>query len=145
MTDKCQKCIDKPKSRGMCRTHYERFRKARNPVCTADGCNKQQSYLKAGLCLAHFQKTPLGTSQKLKAVYGITVDEFNQMLENQNFVCAICGNPESKDQRLSVDHDHETKEVRGLLCFACNAGIGFLQDSSIILDKARQYLFEKGK
>jgi len=129
----------------LCKSHYEKQRKENQPLCKVDKCTRKQSYVQAELCLAHHQQSPKGQNQKLKAIYGITFEQFTFMLQLQNGVCAICKQPESRNQRLSVDHDHETGQVRGLLCFACNAGIGFLQDSSEVLEKAKQYLKEKGK
>lgn len=80
-----------------------------------------------------------------KHKYGITPVEFQSLLESQNNVCAICGNPESKTIRgykceLSVDHCHNSQKVRGLLCASCNVGIGFFQDNLDLLEKAIAYL-----
>jgi hypothetical protein len=84
----------------------------------------------------------------LKYRFGLEYGEYDVMLENQVGVCAICGNPETcKDSRnatqiraLAVDHDHETGKVRGLLCHACNRGIGSLKDDPVLLQKAIEYL-----
>lgn len=83
----------------------------------------------------------------LKRNYGITLVEYNEMLEIQEGLCAICGNPEtSRDHRtkelraLAVDHNHDTGEVRGLLCGDCNTGIGLLQDDIELLLNAIDYL-----
>lgn len=68
------------------------------------------------------------------------------MLEEQNHLCAICGNPETvknyKDvvSKLSVDHCHRTGKVRGLLCQNCNKGIGNLKENEDIILKAVEYL-----
>ena len=65
-----------------------------------------------------------------KYIYGITLEEYEQMLEGQKGVCFICNKPEiSKDRKgnikkLSVDHCHITKKVRKLLCFRCNSNLG---------------------
>src|SRR6185437_14192734 len=58
--------------------------------------------------------------------YGVTHDDYMEMLAKQNGVCAICNLPErsAKTAALSVDHDHSTGKVRGLLCVRCNAMIG---------------------
>ncbi len=54
-------------------------------------------------------------------LYGISLDQYNIMLKLQNHACAICERHKSEFARsLSVDHDHKTKQVRGLLCFYCN-------------------------
>lgn len=77
--------------------------------------------------------------------YGITIHEYDELLMKQNGVCAICGKPEThiqygKFRPLSVDHDHATGKVRGLLCTGCNRGIGFLRDDPKLLNKAAEYL-----
>lgn len=69
--------------------------------------------------------------------YGITLEDFNVLYEKQNGCCAICDNVLSKPH---LDHDHKSGKVRGLLCKPCNQGLGFLQDSVEVLNKAIQYL-----
>ena len=82
---------------------------------------------------------------KLKRTYGITVDEYNQLLEFQERGCAICGKkPDDCARRLHVDHDHETDAVRGLLCSNCNTGLGVFKDSPVLLRKAIEYLAARG-
>lgn len=82
----------------------------------------------------------------LSYVYGISLEEYNDMLDLQGGVCAICGNQEvildKKGERimLAVDHDHETGAVRGLLCSYCNTAIGGFFDDSTLLRKAADYL-----
>ena len=71
--------------------------------------------------------------------FNLTPEEYAQMLEEQNGVCAICNTPPTT-QRLAVDHDHETGKVRGLLCRKCNFGIGYLQDNVETLAQAIVYL-----
>lgn len=85
----------------------------------------------------------------LKATYGITLDEYNIMLDEQGGVCAICEQPErrkhprtSDPMLLAVDHDHNTNQVRALLCSTCNIMLGHAQDDISILAKAIQYLTE---
>ena len=72
----------------------------------------------------------------LKRRYGISVEDFAQMLAAQGGVCAICGvqNPEH------VDHDHVFGNVRGILCFNCNGGLGQFKDSPDLLHNAIGYL-----
>ena len=81
----------------------------------------------------------------LKKLYGITVDEYESMYESQNGVCLICKQKESLMENgllrsLSVDHDHITDEVRGLLCNACNRGLGLFRDNIDALNNAIEYL-----
>lgn len=77
----------------------------------------------------------------LRRYYGITLEEYNKMFEEQNGKCYICDKtPQEAGKRLCVDHNHTTKEVRGLLCYRCNSGIGLLQDDKNIIKKAFEYL-----
>ena len=66
--------------------------------------------------------------------------EYERFLSEQDGVCAICLKPCQTGQRLSVDHDHVTGAVRGLLCRRCNSGLGHFQDSLDLLKKALMYL-----
>ncbi len=78
--------------------------------------------------------------------YGLPVEGYAEMYEAQDGLCAICGGEEvrvSKDGLhwlLAVDHDHETDEVRGLLCNSCNTGLGLLGDDIETLRAAIEYL-----
>jgi hypothetical protein len=75
--------------------------------------------------------------------YGITKDQFDQMVANQDNKCKICGNPPSMKTRkssvLHVDHDHKTKKVRGLLCNRCNNALGIIEQRDLVA-KAEAYL-----
>lgn len=72
--------------------------------------------------------------------YGITPNEYDELLESQNGVCAICLQECKSGRRLAVDHDHKTGAVRGLLCGSCNRAIGNLQDDPEVLQRALDYL-----
>lgn len=76
------------------------------------------------------------------ARYGITVEQFDEMTKAQSGVCAICQNPQtgSRWTNLSIDHDHETNRVRGLLCAECNLGLGKFKDNPELLEAAARYL-----
>ena len=78
----------------------------------------------------------------LKRMYGITLEQYEAMSEAQDHKCDICGNPEmnNKNKVLCVDHNHNTGEIRGLLCGNCNVGIGNLQDNIELLKKSIIYL-----
>ncbi len=71
--------------------------------------------------------------------FNITKEQYMEMLEKQNHVCAICGQKDV-NKRLAVDHCHTTNIVRGLLCSACNTSLGKFKDSVELLQKAIQYL-----
>ena len=87
------------------------------------------------------------TCQKLHIRYGISEYEYEDMLLSCNNKCMICGEQEkSKDKRtgktyaLAIDHCHEIGKVRGLLCAACNTGIGLFKDNVDQLKNAIDYL-----
>ena len=71
--------------------------------------------------------------------YGITLEEQEQLLTEQNGVCAICGEIRGK-RGLVIDHDHNTKAVRGWLCGKCNMGLGLFDDNPDWLEQAAEFL-----
>lgn len=77
--------------------------------------------------------------------YGVTFDEYNRMLIEQNGCCAICNRPEPTNRMLDVDHNHATGEVRGLLCTSCNRILGHAHDSADRLVAAANYLSRKSR
>ena len=75
--------------------------------------------------------------------FGITATEYDAMLEAQEGCCAICGIHEKHcDKRLAVDHNHDTGEVRALLCSPCNVGLGMFRENKEFLAKAIEYVEE---
>jgi uncharacterized Zn finger protein (UPF0148 family) len=76
------------------------------------------------------------------SLYGLTVEQYDAILMEQKCVCAICGKPEKSSSKgvLSIDHDHVTGKVRGLLCDTCNSGLGHFYDSIDLLQGAMLYL-----
>lgn len=78
---------------------------------------------------------------KLKSLYGITLEKFEAMLRQQGGNCGICGEPMELPH---VDHCHETRTIRGLLCTHCNCGIGQLKHSPNNLRAALRYLDRNG-
>lgn len=84
-------------------------------------------------------------SYNLRAKYGISVEEYDQMLRDQDSACAICMRSElepGSPLKLVVDHDHETGKVRGLLCDFCNRALGVLGDrlESPMFQRVLRYL-----
>ena len=76
----------------------------------------------------------------LRRTFGISVDDYERMLEEQGGGCAICGAPEPEGRSLHVDHHHASGEVRGLVCFTCDAAIGQLKDDQALVLRAADYL-----
>ena len=85
-------------------------------------------------------------AKALKKNYGMSVDDYNELLIDQGGRCAICGDPPPKPKNkyakkhLVVDHDHTTGKVRGLLCDKCNRCLGLMKDNVLILLRAIEYL-----
>jgi hypothetical protein len=79
---------------------------------------------------------------ELRRSFGITVADYNAMLEEQGGGCAICGRQDASQakRRLHVDHDHATGAIRGLLCHGCNVGLGSFRDDPARLERAAEYL-----
>ncbi len=80
------------------------------------------------------------TIRKLRK-FGLTLDQYNQILLSQGFSCGICLSTESGGHgRWHLDHDHYTGKFRGLLCHNCNRALGLFKDSPHNLTRALQYL-----
>jgi hypothetical protein len=85
-------------------------------------------------------------AQVLREKYGLTPDQYDRMLQEQNGVCAICRQPETRrgsggePRRLSVDHDHRTGVVRALLCGRCHTVTSAVEESPDLLEAVRLYL-----
>lgn len=77
----------------------------------------------------------------LRRRYGISIEQFNEMVLRQGNVCGICGNAFGNGSRdRQVDHCHKTGRIREILCINCNSGIGRFKDSPELLQKAIDYL-----
>jgi hypothetical protein len=77
----------------------------------------------------------------LRRVYGITIAEYEHLFQAQGECCACCKSVDPKsEQGWCIDHEHDTKIVRGILCAQCNRGIGFLGDTQEGVQKAVDYL-----
>lgn len=82
---------------------------------------------------------------KLFNSYGISLEKYNEMHRQQLGLCAICHKPEEGTikgivKRLSVDHCHKSKKIRGLLCAKCNSAIGLFQDDKDLITSALLYI-----
>jgi len=146
---RCSKCrVEKESNQFYRDRHKSDGRKS----CCKDCADKVAiRYAKTATCKEsqkQYWKTNKGKQVQrrcqLKKKFGITLEEYDRLLEQQSGVCAICGQPETSEdfggsiRRLAVDHNHKTGEVRGLLCQKCNHAIGLFNDSlGIILSAAR--------
>jgi len=143
---------------GLCRKCYLKsyYNKTANPNRKQHRrfaeCHPDRRHKARGLCLQCYRKEPDVKTyndeyskqnrfrDQLKHKYNITPDDYERMVKEQNGLCAICKNPpRGKTKRLSVDHDHETGKVRGLLCVPCNRALGYLENNNWA-ESANSYL-----
>lgn len=95
-------------------------------------------------------KPDYNRAHNLQKRYGISVAEYHALIADHNFACGICKVEISdavgyKGKRLSVvDHNHETGDVRGILCSRCNLVLGHARENTDILYRAIVYLSERG-
>jgi hypothetical protein len=115
--------------------HWANSERYRRRTCKS--CDDVRARATRALKPAKYARSARNRSFKRK--YGLTVDDFDAMLVEQNYRCRICW------ERLfitttHVDHDHATGAVRGLLCTNCNLGLGHFRDDRWRLQNAMAYL-----
>jgi len=99
---------------------------------------KSKTYYKKQL-----EKNPNFIRKSTLRKHGLSIEDYGRIFEQQNGLCAICGLPEITYPHLSIDHNHNTNKVRGLLCHKCNSAIGMLNTDNLgilNLEKAIKYL-----
>ena len=116
--------------------------------CLNEKRRKSKSYRKwADKNKEHLKKYE--RSYRLKKKYGITLDDYNKMLTDQDNKCAICKTSKPLPNKKSyngwhVDHCHTTGKIRGILCHTCNPSLGAFKDDINILKNAIKYLQNEG-
>lgn len=118
--------------------------------CEVDGCDAP--YVANGMCRKHYsadlKADPVRGRRDyaghLRRKFGLSIEEYERMEREQGGVCAICERPPGK-RRLAVDHDHDSGQIRALLCAACNRAIGCMADDPALLELAAQYLVSHGR
>jgi len=137
-------CEKKATRKSLCQAHYVQMRKGqdlkpiremseyargRPSICSISNCEVGHRAL--GYCERHY-----GIFRTFK----IKPEIYEQMVIDHDNKCAICHKECITGKNLSIDHDHETGEVRGLLCQSCNLGLGKFYDSIELLERAVSYL-----
>jgi hypothetical protein len=113
--------------------------------------NKQSERYKALTLEEKHAQRQIAHVRDLKSKYGMSIEEFIILRDKQENKCAICGKEETRkstlgfQMNLSVDHDHKTGKIRGLLCKKCNTAIGSLFDDTQLLTKAISYIIQHRK
>ena len=115
-------------------------------VCRCTETRKCNPCAKRKYRLTHADKIHSYSRTVLRqAKYGLSPEDFDILWKSQSGCCAICAKPliDSGHDGLHVDHDHQTGEVRGLLCGHCNRGLGQFLDSLQLLEAAVEYMKSK--
>ena len=86
------------------------------------------------------QHPEVARADHLRRKFGLTLDEYERMLDRQGGGCHICGSPPSDRISLHIDHDHGTGDIRGLLCVRCNNAIGLLRENPDLMRRAIRYV-----
>lgn len=164
----CSKCsgpAEKAHKRGLCNRCYAKDRLQSMPAATchperkehcgglcspcyrAGGraqratCHPDRLQVAHGLCRKCYNDLPDNKERAIKRrrlrKYGLTEEQYESLLAKQGWQCAICGG-----EPKSVDHDHVTGEVRGVLCRPCNTGLGHFKDDPERLRRAATYIEE---
>jgi hypothetical protein len=160
-------CARRIWARGYCPTHYRRWSRHGDinhivqpkwvppKQCSKPECDEK--VFARGKCQQHYlrdydaQRPPRPEQQRktgrryILRQYGMTVEDYDAMVAEQGDRCAICrgehmGHNGHPNYSWSVDHDHVTGKVRGLLCRNCNVGLGFFKDELELVESALDYL-----
>lgn len=96
-------------------------------------------------CMSHWRdekkrRKAASHEKRVQETYGLLPGEYDRLYRLQSGVCAICKRATGATRKLSVDHDHSTGTVRGLLCRPCNDMLGHARDSDMFFYRAAGYL-----
>lgn len=124
-----------------CLTEQERLKYHTDPDHKDSKCDKVRQKWQENPELWSKRKLAVRKSH-LKRHYGMTIADWNVMLEGQNSCCQICKThiDSCPHKQLMVDHCHATGKVRALLCDFCNTALGKFKDSPQLLREAADYL-----
>ena len=105
-------------------------------LCNSCARAKAYKYKKEQVSETQIKKDTQRKDYNLSIKYNIGIDDYNLILEVQDYKCMIC----KQIKKLSVDHNHKTGQIRGLLCHNCNVGLGNFKDNCDYLKTAIEYL-----
>jgi hypothetical protein len=106
----------------ICQEEFLTFADGRQRICLKKECKRKNNH-----------------AWRIFREYGVTREDYNRVLEEQDFSCKIC-RKKTEQETLHVDHDHTTMKFRGLLCGNCNRAIGLFKDDPALLHAAIAYL-----
>lgn len=135
--DECPTEIGPRNKTGLCRKHYNK-----QYYATPEQREKQNAYHRDWSAK---QGAEYHYDRQLRYTFGITIQDYYRMLEDQGGKCATCHITDPAEARITakffnVDHDHRTGQIRGLLCDNCNKVLGLVRDEVIVLGNMLNYL-----
>jgi hypothetical protein len=144
-------CNKPTHARGLCRNCYERQLKEENTAYKkshAKGCHDYWVKNKERLTIYHrnkfLKKKEMYDTKKLRTTllrkYGISLEEYYDIVNKYNNTCYICGRSPYNNRKLHLDHDHLTGKVRGVLCARCNWYLATIEKNPETLNKIKEYL-----
>lgn len=126
--ERCKKCISKRR---------KELLRAQTPEQAAKRKEKDKRYRKEN----KGRRARWHREWRLRNLYGLTPEEYNYLFEKQNGCCIICGIHQSElNEKLDVEHSHDTGEVRGLACRKCNLLVGKIENNLELIDKILEYI-----
>lgn len=112
-----------------------------NPQCKECVLANHRSYTKRKRAVREALRADTRKDLNLRYHYNISLSAYEDMLRDQEGICAICGRgPDDFKRAFAVDHDHDSGKVRGILCPDCNRGLGGFRDNIELVERALEYL-----
>jgi hypothetical protein len=133
-------CDRKASAKSLCPKHYYRNKTYGDPDIVRFPWREDRSCLIPDCKREHEAKGYCKNHYMILYKFDISPEEYNNKFVEQNGLCDICNEKCSQKEMLSLDHDHESGIVRGLLCSACNMALGGFKDSIEMLESAIKYL-----
>jgi hypothetical protein len=128
-------CDRKHHARGMCQSHYAVQNTQRHREADPE---RYRKYGRDWYARNRERAKAISRAQKIRVKYGLTVEAYEALIAQG---CSICAAPpETGKGGTAIDHDHETGQIRGVLCKGCNTGIGCFRDDPDLLRQAAEYL-----
>ena len=152
LIDSCETETCKTCNRNLPLTEFYSYNVERK-LSTGTKIYNYKQYKSCKSCISKYNNSPEGKDKHFRKKYNISFDEYQEMNERQNYKCWICecdvsdrrnkvksSLEKDADVYFSVDHNHKTRKVRGLLCSKCNTALGQFEDNPKWLQKAIEYL-----